>query len=310
MIKAFNFWAQMKSDRNHNLKYLVVNSEDESWGLHISTIGFQSIPPNSSYPPKGHPSSYWFHPNSGRILHEFQIVYITKGKGVFESTNCTRIKINSGTVIMLFPEEWHTYQPAPDTGWDAYWIGFNGDNMQHLVKNHFFTPKDPILNIGFIEQMVLLFKQGIEIANYEKTSYQQVLAGITTLMLGNLYYSEKNNSFRDKEIISQINRARMIMRENTDQNISPETIAKTLNLSYSWFRRVFKQYTGFSPAQYQMEIKLQKSKELLTSTNMSVKEIAFELNFESLSYFSTFFKSKMGSSPLEYRKIVRGNSVS
>ncbi len=291
------------------MKYLVANSEDESWGSYVTTIGFQSIPPDSSYPPKGHPSSYWFHPDSGRVLHEFQLIYLTKGEGIFESTHCRRTKVNSGTVIILFPEEWHTYKPSSETGWDTYWIGFNGDNMQKLIKNNFFTPKYPILKIGFMEQIILLFKQGIEIANYQKTSYQPVLAGITNLMLGSLYYLGKNNSFRDKEIISQINKARMIMRENTDQNISPETIAKTLNLSYSWFRRVFKQYTGFSPAQYQMEIKLQKSKELLTSTNMPIKEIAYELNFESLSYFITFFKSKMGFSPLEYRKKVHGNNI-
>lgn len=299
----------MRVNRDHNVKYLVANSEDESWGSHVTTIGFQSIPPDSSYPPKGHPSSYWFHPDSGRVLHEFQIIYITKGEGIFESAHCRRMKVNSGTVILLFPEEWHTYKPARETGWDTYWIGFNGDNMQKLIKNNFFTPKYPILKIGFMEQIILLFKQGIEIANYQKTSYQQVLAGITSLMLGSLYYLEKNNSFRDKEIISQINKARMIMRENTDQNISPEVIAKRLNISYSWFRRVFKEYTGFSPAQYQMEIKLQKSKEFLTSTNMPIKEIAYELNFESLSYFITFFKRKIGLSPQEYRKKVHGNNI-
>lgn len=309
-MEEFNFLTQVKMGRDHNVKYLVANSEDESWGSYVTTIGFQSIPPHSSYPPKGHPSSYFFHPDSGRILHEFQIVYITKGKGIFESTSCRRMKVSSGTIIILFPEEWHTYKPANETGWDTYWIGFNGDNMQKLLKNNFFTPRRPILNIGFTEQIVLLFKQGIEIANYQKTSYQQVLAGIITLLLGHLYYLEKNNSFRDKEIISRINKARMIMRENTDQNISLETIAQTVNLSYSWFRRVFKQYTGFSPAQYQMEIKLQKSKELLTSTNMSIKEIAYELNFESLSYFIVFFKSRMGTSPLEYRKKVHGNIIS
>jgi AraC-like DNA-binding protein len=71
---------------------------------------------------------------------------------------------------------------------------------------------------------------------------------------------------------------------------------------------VFKQYTGFSPAQYQMEIKIQKSKDLLTSTSMPVKEIAFDLNFESVSYFVTFFKSKTGMSPTEYRNDVQGKN--
>ncbi|HKO82114.1 MAG TPA: AraC family transcriptional regulator, partial [Chitinophagaceae bacterium] len=120
------------------------------------------------------------------------------------------------------------------------------------------------------------------------------------------HYSEKNNSFGDKAIISQINKARMIMMEHTDSDIDLTSIAASLNLSYSWFRRVFKQYTGFSPAQYQMEIKMQKAKELLASTTMPIKEIAFTLNFDTVSYFVTFFKSKTGMSPVEYRNKTKG----
>jgi AraC-like DNA-binding protein len=307
LIDLFNFLTlKMRPEKNDHIKYLVVNQTDESWGMCIKTIGGQSILPNANYPPKKHPSSYWFSPNTGRVLHEYQLIYITKGEGSFESTNCKLTKIVSGTIILLFPEEWHTYKPNKATGWDEHWIGFDGDYIRNLVKNDFFSRKKPIREIGFNEQLVALFKQGIETANYQKTAYQQVLAGITNLILGIIYYLEKNNSFRDKAIISQIEKARFLMRDSTEQAMTPEEIAQTLNLSYSWFRRVFKQYTGLSPAQYQMEIRIQKAKELLTSTMMPIKEIAFDLNFESVSYFVTFFKSRTGMSPKEYRSKVHG----
>jgi AraC-like DNA-binding protein len=296
----------MKYEKDQNVKYLTVSAVDELWGLYTTTIGLQTISPHTSYPPKSHPSAYWFSPNTGRILHEYILLYITKGEGIFESTNCKPVKIVAGTILLLFPDEWHTYKPVNQIGWNEYWVGFNGDSIRKLISNHFFSRKSPLFNVGFNEQIVALFKQGIETANFQKTAYQQVLAGITSLLLGFIYYSEKNNSFRDKAIISQIDKARMMMRENTDSKVNPASIAKSLNISYSWFRRVFKQYTGFSPAQYQMEIKIQKSKELLTSTIMPVKEIAFDLNFESVSYFVTFFKSRTGMSPVEYRNKVKG----
>jgi AraC-like DNA-binding protein len=298
----------MKHEKNYNIKYLVASNIDELWGLYVTTIGYANILPNTNYPPKGHPSSYWFSPDTGRVLHDYQLIYITKGEGIFESANCKPSKILAGTIILLFPEEWHTYKPNKQSGWDEYWIGFKGDHLIKLLSNNFFSKKNPLLEVGFNEQIVSLFKQGIETANFQKTAHQQILAGIANLLLSIIFYLEKNNSFRDKEIISQIDKARMVMRENPGKNINPEAIAKSLNLSYSWFRRVFKQYTGFSPTQYQMEIKLQKSKELLTSTTMPVKEIAFDLNFESASYFITFFKSKTGMSPTEYRKKVHGEN--
>ncbi len=107
----------MQKDKNKHLKYLVANAADESWGLFITTIGFQSIQANTPYPPKNHPSSYLFRTEAGRRLNEFQLIYITEGEGVFESTSCEPLKITAGTIIFLFPNEWHTYKPDKKTGW-------------------------------------------------------------------------------------------------------------------------------------------------------------------------------------------------
>lgn len=298
----------MASTKNQNLKYLVVNADDELWGLFVPTIGFQSISPGTTYPPKAHPSSYWFNPEKGRVLHEYQLLYIAKGEGIFQSTSCKKTELSAGSIILLFPEEWHTYKPLKNKGWEEYWIGCNGRVADSLLNNQFFSRKNPVLNVGFNEQILTLWKQGIEVAGFQKTAYQQMLAGIAQHLISIVFYLQKNNSFRDKEIVSQIDKARMIMRDSSYNSHSPEEIAKSLNISYSWFRRIFKQYTGFSPAQYQLEIKVQKAKELLTSTTMPVKEISYELNFESVSYFVTFFKDKTGMSPTAYRNKVHNKN--
>jgi AraC-like DNA-binding protein len=281
---------------------LVANETDENWGLHATTIGYQHILPDMEYPPAGHPSAYSFRPQSGRVLQEYVLLYITKGEGWFESEKDKATKISAGTVLFLFPGQWHSYSPVKETGWNEYWLGFTGSYMNQLDRHLFFSQKKNIYDVGFNEQMVALFNQGIEIAAYQKTAHQQVLAGIISMLLGLVFYSEKNNSFRDSEVISKINQAKLIMRESTDVDVTPESIAQTLNLGYSSFRKVFKQYTGFSPRQYQLEIKFQKSKELLSGTVITIQEIASYLNFDSLSYFVQFFKSRTGLSPTEFRQ--------
>lgn len=298
----------MQQRQNQNIRYLVVNQEDESWGLYITTIGFQSIAPHTQYPPKEHPSSYWFKPQNGRMLQEFQLLYITSGEGVFESSSCKSIKVPAGSILFLFPGEWHTYHPSSSKGWDEYWIGFNGDVIKKLVSNGFISKNNPLINIGFNEQIIALFKQGIEVSSFQKTAYQQMLAGITVNLISYIHYIEKNNAFRDKETVMLIEKARMMMREHQEDHASPQMIAKKLNLSYSWFRRIFKQYTGLSPAQYLLEIKIQKSKEMLNSSSMTIKEIAYALNFQNVSYFVTFFKTRTGIPPSDYRSKAHGET--
>ena len=73
----------MTEDNNLGLefKYLIVNDMDRKFGLWVNTVGYQSIPPDSPYPLKEHPSGYYFNAEKGRVLREYQLVYITKGRG-------------------------------------------------------------------------------------------------------------------------------------------------------------------------------------------------------------------------------------
>ena len=91
------------------------------------------------------------------------------------------------------------------------------------------------------------------------------------------------------------------MKENISNHIPLEKIAEQLNVSYTWFRQAFKQYTGFSPAQYQLQLKLNRAKELLINSNLNISEIAYELGFDNASHFCTFFKSREKMTANEYR---------
>jgi len=64
-------------------KYLIINEADKRFGITENTVGFQTFRPNDTYPAKEHPADHYFDENSGRILNEFQFVYITKGCGEF-----------------------------------------------------------------------------------------------------------------------------------------------------------------------------------------------------------------------------------
>ena len=70
--------------------YLTISPTDEDWGIVVTTVGHQAIQAGSAYPPSRHPDSYTFQPQEGRVLNEYQLVYITRGQGYFSSQSCKR----------------------------------------------------------------------------------------------------------------------------------------------------------------------------------------------------------------------------
>ena len=298
----------MNDTSSHNYKYLVRSQRDIDWGITVNTVGTESVPSGyHTYPPRsGHPDSFYFTPSSGRCLDSYQLLYITRGKGLFYTSPGSCMEIREGDMLVLQPHKWHSYFPDKKTGWQEYWIGFEGINIDSRFHNGFFAKDRIVYRIGVQDSIVKLYEQAIRVAMEEKAACQQYLAGIANLILGMTMYYSQNCQFDDKAA-EQIDKAKVIIRERLLQDISPEDVASAVNMSYSWFRKVFKEYTGLSPAHYMQELKVQQAKDLLATTRRSIKEIAYCLNFDDIPYFSKVFKKYTGLSPLAYReKFGRG----
>ena len=131
------------------------------------------------------------------------------------------------------------------------------------------------------------------------------MAGIVNYLIGMMYSLERNIELNKNHLhVDMINRARLRIRESLESDLTIQKIAEDLGVSYSNFRKLFKEYTGLSPATYQQDLRLLRAKELLSTTDLTIKEIAYRLNFESPDYFSAKFKAKMGCKPSEARSQV------
>lgn len=280
--------------------YTTVAAHDERWGMVCTTVGFQSVPPRHPYPVSQHPSVYGT-VKSGRTLDEYQLVYIVEGEGTFRSASCPPTRVSGGTVILLFPDEWHSYSPDPDTGWREWWVGFRGTDMDNRVSAGFFDRRTPLLHIGYSLGIEECYNEIFRSAKAERSGFQQLVSGIVIHMLGSMLFKHGNSLLDDKPMTEIIDRAREMMRCGIDENLSPEEIARRLNVGYTTFRCAFKQYVGIPPAQYQIQLRFNKAKDLLENSSMSIKEIAYALNFDGLSRFSAFFRQRSGKSPSEYR---------
>lgn len=77
-----------------------------------------------------------------------------------------------------------------------------------------------------------------------------MLASIANSILAYVIYYDCNDSSANNSVVEKIDQARSIMCESMLADITPEQIADKINMSYSWFRKTFKEYTNVSLAHY------------------------------------------------------------
>lgn len=282
-------------------KYLITFEHDERWGFYVNSLGSGKINKGDSYPSKGHPGSYMFSWEKGRILNELQFVLIIEGEGVFETKETGKKKISEGDGFWLFPGVWHRYKPKKKTGWTEYWVGFSGKLSKEFLSNGFFNINQPIIHkckrtttLGYFDSLFKLFV-------HEPFGYQRLASGICIQLMAELYNIQQISD-REDSLNTMVSRAKHIMYKQIDQTIDLKEVANEFGVSYSKFRADFKKQTGTSPLQYFLLLKLEKSKDLLLQTNKTQKEIAYSLGFESDYYFNRLFKKKMGMTPKDFRK--------
>jgi AraC-like DNA-binding protein len=289
--------------QNAFIHYIPYSEEDERFGLVCTTAGKSEVAPHTPYPPQKneHPAVYRT-VVEGRVLPEFQIVYITKGKGIFQ-TEGKMYAVQGGNIMLILPGMKHAYKPDYETGWHEYWAGFNGSHFQQLLDKGVLSKERTFFNIGLNDNLISTFNTIIEEIRAQKPLFQlKACAGIFSIL------AEVSASERRKEQPGYHQKitgyAKSLMEKNVLGAIDVPSIACQIGISASHLNEVFKKYTGMTPYQYFIQIKINKAESLLEDEDISVQYAAAKLGFEDPYYFSRLFKNKTGIAPSKWREFV------
>jgi AraC-like DNA-binding protein len=270
-------------------------------------MGYERVPPRSPYPPRRHPVDHHFDWENGRVLSAYQLVYVTSGRGVFESdVSDKRYRIEAGDVITLFPGVWHRYAPEFEFGWVEQWIEFSGPAVDRIKNGGLFPPERPIWHVGFPQELLQAFERCHALAQQRSIGVQSLLSTMGLHMLAVLLRAGRGHPGAPRFFEQKIQEAQRILAIRYHEELSMEQLARELSVSYSSFRQAFKAHTGISPKQYQIQIRLNKARDFLASTTKSIGEISEILGFDSGFHFSKQFKDATGLSPLTWRKRLGG----
>lgn len=86
-------------------------------------------------------------------------------------------------------------------------------------------------------------------------------------------------------------------------NLNINNLSEMMNVSKSYFHKLFRDATGGSPLQYINSVRIERAKDMLIKTDTSVLDISFAVGFEDARYFSRLFKKHTGMTPNKYRQL-------
>ncbi|MBN1820579.1 MAG: helix-turn-helix domain-containing protein [Prolixibacteraceae bacterium] len=242
----------------------------------------------------------------------FEVLYLSNGSG-FHVIDGNKYEIEPPCIFFMSPGQAHKIEFSTDIeGFififtsDFYLI--NQNNRNRLIEFPFFfsvrQDNPPLVlknseNVRFLES---LFERGI--SEIEKKGYStELLRSILDLILttcASLYQNEGIKLNKGKGHIL-VKKFFQLIEENYHRKLSVNEYADILSVTPNHLTQTVISLTGKTSSQLIREKLILEIKRLLVHTNMSVTEIAYNLNFPDQSYFTKFFKRETNIAPLQFR---------
>ncbi|WP_237266887.1 helix-turn-helix transcriptional regulator [Thermoclostridium stercorarium] len=160
------------------------------------------------------------------------------------------------------------------------------------------------LSYGDVSENSIRYYDIFELSRCRKVSD---LTEILQQLCNDILRREEQNMPNENPVIGRITD---YIRENyTDPGLSIGTIAEIYGMSAAALSQKYKEQTGMYPSEYLMLLRMEKAKELLSKTDMSIQEIGTSVGYYDASSFIRRFKQHMGMTPAKYRMLVKNAST-
>ncbi|MBR2278119.1 MAG: helix-turn-helix transcriptional regulator [Eubacterium sp.] len=200
------------------------------------------------------------------------------------------ITVKGGEALLVDCYKPHRYYS--DTSAHTLWLHFDGGNSRELFEEIIGTKGKKIKCPDFVSRNIFAVMNADSEAQQSEAIFKMLMRML-----------DMQNS-ANEATLSSTETAKEYIKQNYQNNLSVSQIARAVNLSPSYFSRIFKDNTALSPYDYLLSVRLDKAKELLINSHLPVSEIAYRCGFNSTSNFICFFKKETCLSPLKFRKII------
>ena len=271
-----------------------VDIKDKSKPLIVTSCGTYRLYTRPSLPT--------FRPR-GRL--DYQLIYIVAGKAHFFFGDNEEI-VTAGHMVLYRPKELQKYIYYLQDQTEVYWVHFTGGNVKNILRSYGISDNQKIFSCGSNLDYQNHFRSMIEELQLCRDDYPEMLEMNLRQIFIKLHRQLTSASKVENSILAEeMDKAMLYFNKHYSDDISIEDFAASMHMSTSWFIRNFKQYTGQTPMQYILSIRIVNAENLLENTDYNLSEISRIIGYENPLYFSRIFKKQKGLSPSEYRKSMK-----
>lgn len=263
---------------------------DESQPLVVTSAG--NIRPRSA--------ERWFtiRPEGRR---DYQLIYVADGRIHFRFAEGERV-LEKGHMVLFRPGEMQHYELFIGDRPEFFWVHFTGSEVETLLAECGLPADRRVYWMGTSSDYRSTFYQMIKEMQTKHSHYEELLRSclrqILLLMHRHLEQADDPPAAYNGEIIQAIG----WIGRHWQEKISFEEYAVRNRLTPYWFREKFKQYTGCTPLQYLINLRIHNAINLMENTDLNVSQVAYAVGYENVSYFRRLFYSHTGLTPGQYMR--------
>lgn len=273
--ERINMEQQNLSKLNFNLRYISISKYEGDW---------QSLP---------------------HTHHFTELFYVISGNGIFHVEN-ELVPVKPNDLMIINPHIEHTEKTMTNNPMEYIVFGVDGLAFSFHNKNedapknysHYSYTSSRNRLVDYSQLMLQEFRE-------KKPGFDIICKSILQVLLVFISRELDLSIISDSTFLisKECALAKRYIDSNYAQNITLDTLAEITHINKYYLAHSFASCIGQSPISYLSSKRLQTSKELLSSTNYSIAQIASSTGFSSQSYFSQIFKKSVGMTPQQYRKM-------
>lgn len=299
----------MSNEIQDRFRYLPITQRTIRWGLYLTGCGQLSVPAHGQHPPGGHPQLYGFQWNRGRVLPDYQAIYLTQGKGLFESAAAGKQALAAGDVFVLFPGIWHRYRPLADADWETLWIGFNGALVNTWVENRLLNPDAPVLRVGQNLELVDAYGRIMDRVFEDAGGNPHRLAASAMEILALILVPTQPESpqpssrpFAEPVLDRFVAEAVRLIWTTGQHAMTVSDVVAHFPTARRSLERRFQRVLGHTIHDEIVRCRMERAKQLLVETELPLKAVANAAGFSNTERMSKVFHRAEGVAPLRYRR--------